>query len=145
MTSDELAYIAGFFDGEGSVTIHTNCKPSLRGKVPNHTLQVSIGNTDPRVLLWIHSNFGGNICYRKKVSPKWRKVAQWSIRTGGAALFLQAIYPFVRMKRDQIEIACAYQATKRRHGPAPVNPSEVAWREEQRKQIRELNAREWVH
>ena len=47
MNKINLAYIAGFFDGEGSITIHENCKPSPRGKSPNHTLQISIGNCCP--------------------------------------------------------------------------------------------------
>ena len=140
MTSDELSYIAGFFDGEGSITIHENGKPSPRGKVPNHTLQVSIGNTDPRVLGWIHRNFRGSLIVRKTVKPNHRQVTQWTIRAAAALPFLEAIKPFVRMKIEQVNLAIAFQKTKYRHN-TPVAHEEVVWREGQRQLIRELNGR----
>lgn len=144
MTDTELAYIAGFFDGEGSITINENGKPSPRGKNPNHTLQVSIGNTDPRVLIWLHEEFGGFLTYRKQVSPRHRKVAQWGVRARLALPFLEAIRPFIRMKRDQVDVAIAFQKTKKMHGAKLVPIEQIEWREEQRVKIRELNAKPWI-
>lgn len=140
----ELAYIAGFFDGEGSITIHENCKPSPRGKNPNHTLQVAIGNTDPRVLVWIQSVFGGGLGYRKSTKPRNRGIAQWVIRAAAALPFLEAIRPFIRMKGDQCDIAITYQRTKARRGSGSIPLDMIAWREAQRQAIKTLNAREWI-
>lgn len=145
LTTEDLAYMAGFFDGEGSITIHQNYRPSPRGKSPNHTLQVGIGNIDPRVLTWIHSHFGGSFTIRRRRSPRHRIVAQWIIRCSKAALFLEAIRPFIRMKRDQVDVGIAYQHTKSMRGPKRVMAVDVAWREAQRVAIRELNAREWIN
>lgn len=144
MADLDLAYVGGFFDGEGSVTIHENCRPSPRGKRPNHTLQVSIGNTDPRVLIRLHSVFGGGLCYRERKNPRERKFCQWSVRAARALPFLEAIQPFVRMKCDQVAVAIAYQRTKCHHGPDEVSAETIAWREEQRRIIRALNARAWI-
>jgi len=113
----DLSYIAGFFDGEGSITIHHNCRPSPRGKSPNHTLQVSIGNTDPSILILIHKNFGGSILARKR-RPGHRDVTQWAIRAALALPFLEAIRPFLRMKSKQADVAIAYQKTKAMRGYA---------------------------
>lgn len=146
LSKNELAYLAGFFDGEGSVTIHENCKQSPRGKVPNHTLQASIGNTDSRVLRWIQSVFGGAFCLRKTRpdKPQWRPVAQWTIRAASALPFLVAIRPFLRMKGDQVDIAIAYQKTKAMRGPRMVTEKDLIWRELQRQKIRQLNARSLI-
>jgi hypothetical protein len=144
VTENELAYIAGFFDGEGSMTIHENCKPSPRGHAPNHTLQVSIANTDPRVLHWIHAEFGGSLSYRKLVSVNHRHVTQWIIRAAKALPFLLAIQPFVRMKADQVKIGIEFQQSKSMRGPKPVAKETIDWRETKRWHIRELNARSWV-
>jgi hypothetical protein len=135
------SYIAGFFDGEGSITIHENSKPSPRGKNPNHTLQVSIGNTDPRVLRKIHAQFGGGLTHRKLVSPKHRPVTQWFVRAAQALPFLLAIRPFIYMKGEQIDIAIRFQQSKKMRGPLLVTPKKLQWREEQRQKIRALNAR----
>lgn len=136
----DLAYIAGFLDGEGSITIHENCKPSPRGLNPNHTMQVSIGNTDPRVIEWIHSKFGGSLC-RRKQRPGHKPVLQWIIRAAMALPFLELIRPFVRMKCDQIDLAIEFQRSKKMAGPRKITVEKVNWRESQRVRLRELNAR----
>lgn len=144
MTPTDIAYIAGFFDGEGSITIHENCKPSPRGKNPNHTLQVSIANTDPRALRWIHAEFGGLLIFRRRATEGHRNLLQWVIRCGGAMRFLAAIRPFLRMKCEQADIAINYQQAKAMRGPVKITEDVIRWREEQRQRIRALNAHERI-
>lgn len=127
-----------FFDGEGSITITINGHPSPRGLAPNHTLQVSIGNTDPCVLIWLQKIFGGGLSYREGAKPHHRIVAQWCVRAARALPFLKAIRPFIWMKKDQVDVAINYQETKKR-GPKRVSEETIAWREEQRKKIMALN------
>lgn len=135
----DLAYIAGFFDGEGSITIHENCKPSPRGKNPNHTMQVSIGNTNPKVLLYLKNKFGGCISYRKPtLKPNHRNVVQWTIRAKLALPFLIAIKPYIQMKKKQINLAIKFQKTKKMNKKI-LKKKVIIWREKQRKKIRELN------
>lgn len=142
LTNEELAYIAGFFDGEGSITIHHNCKPSPRGKNPNHTLQVSIGNTDPSVVEWIHRHFGGNLAYRTETRANHRSTVQWFARAKIGADFLIWIIPFLRMKRAQAEIAIEFQMSKSGgYRKKQLSDIEVSIREGQREQIRALNRR----
>lgn len=140
LNNEDLAYIAGFFDGEGSVTIHENWRPSPRGKSPNHTLQVSIGNTDASVLIWVHSMFGGSLTTRKP-RPGHRIVTQWIIRSNGAAKFLATIRPFLRMKTKQADIALTFQNGKVRHRRNQLTKEEIEFREEKRIAIRILNGR----
>lgn len=55
LTPTEAAYIAGFFDGEGSVGISKISSRGIRGKRvnPNYVLHVKISNSDKQVLEWI--------------------------------------------------------------------------------------------
>ncbi len=137
------AYIAGFFDGEGSITIHENCRPSPRGKSPNHTLQISIGNTDPTILVLIHKQFGGSFSERKVTKPNHRRFFQWTVRAAAAKPFLEAIEPFVVMKKKQVQTALEFQNAKRLcrgQGNKYVTPEELSSRECHRSTIRNLNA-----
>lgn len=139
LTNEELAYMAGFFDGEGSITIHHNYRPSPRGKSPNHTLQVSIGNTDPRVVTWIAANFGGSLVVRREVRENHRGVLQWIARSNDAANVLRALLPFLRMKKEQAQIAIAFQGEKAGYRKKRLSPEEIEGRERQMLSIRELN------
>lgn len=141
LTSIELAYIAGFFDGEGSITIHENFAPSPRGKSPNHTLQVAIGNTDKRVVEWIHAHFGGSLTMRKTTKPNHRDVMQWIIRSNGASQFLEAILPFLRMKIEQAKIGLSFQNEKGNYRRERLTQEMIDFREEKRRAIRLLNGR----
>lgn len=140
MTPLSLAYIAGFFDGEGSITIHENCKPSPRGKNPNHTLQVSLGNTDPRIVRELYRQFGGTLTKRAPL-PNCRPFLQWHLRAAKALPFLLAIRPHLCMKIEQADVAITFQQSKGHRGPAQVAPEVIQWREDQRAEIRRLNAR----
>jgi hypothetical protein len=141
LSTEDLAYIAGFFDGEGSVTIHENFRPSPRGKSPNHTLQVSIGNTDPQVLNWIHGIFGGSLTFRKSTKLNHRDMTQWVARSNGAAIFLKIIIPFLRMKNKQAEVGISFQSEKGRYRKNQLTKEEIEFREGKRAEIRLLNGR----
>jgi hypothetical protein len=140
----DLAYIAGFFDGEGSITIHHNAGKSPRGLSPNHTLQVSVANTDPRVIVWLRDCFGGRTVMRPSKVAKWRHVLQWIVRSNAAAEFLKAILPFLRMKREQAEIAIIFQGGKTGYRKKPLSVEAVQAREDQRSAIRVLNAKSHI-
>jgi hypothetical protein len=141
LSNEELAYIAGFFDGEGSITIHENFRPSPRGKSPNHTLQVSIGNTNSCVLEWVHSVFGGSLQFRPATKPNHRDMTMWIIRSNGAARFLASVRPFLRMKGDQADVGLSFQAEKGHYRRNQLTAEEIEFRESKRRAIRLLNGR----
>ena len=96
MTNEELAYIAGIFDGEGCVSF-TKCRTSSY-------VRVLIVNTNLELLEYIQECFGGDIT---KMSRKagWRQSYQWRLSWSKAIDFLVAIQPWVRIKSDQIALA----------------------------------------
>ena len=86
-----LPYIAGFFDGEGSVFC------TAQGYIA-----VSITQRRPKVLRLIHAHLG----YGRIVSSKGDAIYFYRItRADHLEMFLSAIQPFVHEKRDQVDLA----------------------------------------
>jgi hypothetical protein len=136
---EDVAYLAGFFDGEGSVTINHMKRDG--GKSDAYTLHVVIGNTDPTVLVWAQSMFGGYLMPRQPRKKQHAPSVQWLIANQWALRFLETIRPYVRMKGGPVDVAINFQRAMRKHGPKRTPPEVIAWREEQRLAIRMMNGR----
>lgn len=103
LTDKEWAYIAGFFDGEGSISI--SYSPSS-GKP---FLQVAACQNRPQVLLWLHSIFDGtlNRDHGHTRLPNGEKADRatyrWKI-TGELVTrhFLSGMKPYAIVKREEI-------------------------------------------
>ena len=102
--SHEVAYTAGFFDGEGCVNIARYLK---RGR-PYHTLAIIFTNTDFRVLAWLQQRWGGNI-YKPTLSHgRQRPYGHLRFSAGPARPLLQAMLPYLIVKKSQVEIALEF-------------------------------------
>lgn len=102
----ELAYAAGYFDGEGSVHIVADSRGDGR-----RYLRVGVASTDREVIEWFHSHFGGTFSVRQPGPEKNHKVSYWWATSGKVAVaFLEAIYPYLRQKKERVKIARAFQA-----------------------------------
>ena len=98
----KLSYMAGFFDGEGCVTI-VRQKPTGRQKSIRYQLHVMVGQKDGQIMDWIIGNFGGSVY---KVSRDNSYV--WQISQNKAYLFLKEILPFLKYKRPQAELGIRF-------------------------------------
>jgi LAGLIDADG-like domain len=100
----ELATLAGFFAGEGSITLSG-------GKLP--TLYVAVGNTEKVWIDKLHRTFGG-VNYVEK--PKYagaKFIFRWRVSGKPAMRFLQAIQPYlIGEKLGQLEAALKFQKIK---------------------------------
>jgi len=129
LTSEDLSYIAGFFDGEGTVYIY-------RGG-----LFVSVSNTDLTVLDWLKESFGGSVVTHKPKPPR-KTVYHWTVASRIGATFLYAIQPYVKMKGERIELALEFQRTIRPGtSPDKYSMEELAYREFLHSGLKELNRR----
>jgi hypothetical protein len=107
MKKTDLAYMAGFFDGEGCINLARR-----DGRGNRYRIHISISNTNEWVLQWFHFNFGGSVCFedRHSENPAWQNVWRWSITSGRQALtFLQAISPYLVLKKPQALLAITFQ------------------------------------
>ena len=87
----DLAYIAGFFDGEGCISGHMGRRhPSAR---------ISIGQKDPKILYWIQETLKiGRISKNSKSSnSSWRITRKEDI-----GRFIELILPYSIIKKEQL-------------------------------------------
>lgn len=89
----ELAWAAGIFEGEGTITI------GRRGRDDTYRLIACIGNTDMQVLAPFHERWGGWLqpFYGKRpgLKPGW----MWTLAGPAAAIFIRQIEPYLRTDR----------------------------------------------
>ena len=105
-TNFPLAYMAGFVDGEGSIRFSKN-----RGLVYPTVLIV---NTNRRILDDFQCVFGGDIhaLSRNHKHTTWKTAWSWRISWSKAVDFLELIYPFLRIKREQVHTVFAWEAIR---------------------------------
>lgn len=138
LTAIEAAYIAGFFDGEGCVTIHRDRSKGARGiRINrNYVMSIKIGQSSKPVLDWIHARVGGSINERR--NPVKKRVWTFTIRSNNAKRLLVDMLPFLIVKREQAEAAIEFQERNSTHknryeagrmGPVPREPHEIAYKE----------------
>ena len=115
VTEEEIAYYAGFFDGEGCVTSNGQ-----------GYLNVVISGNNLEVLQEMKERFGGNIHTR----PNGTSNLSLSTQLGKA--FLETLLPFLRVKREVAIQGLALASTQR------GNPNSQE-KEDIRREIHRLN------
>ncbi len=145
MSQTTLAYVAGVFDGEGSVVIGLSKRQRKYGVVPNHWLQVGITNTNRELIEWLQLVFGGHISdnshspSRKHQRPCWA----WRIMSKQAQTFLESIHPYLRVKRTHAELAIDFQkkstSTASINGNVKITLETIAERDWYKREISKLN------
>lgn len=137
--SYSLEYVAGLFDGEGWVRVHT---PGVRvsgditvktRRFPSYQVIAGIAMTHKPVLLAIRDQFGGILTgddYYRRKNAKNRTIYRWKVASKSAYAFLAAIRPFAVVKLEQVELALELQAHIITHKADMVGPwSDDAYKE----------------
>lgn len=110
MRKIDLAYVAGFFDGEGTIFIlYHNYKPFAHLRYALVIAVAQSGRFGELICNWFKDNFGGlvvNYHYRK-----WqrKRVWRWECRTALASKVLKQICPYLKNKKEQAELAIEFQ------------------------------------
>ena len=97
------SYLAGLFDGEGCVVINhlKNTSPS------RFVLHVQITNIHLPVLLELKRIFGGQVAnyqYKTRIN-----IYTWVVRAQMAIRFLEKVYPYSVIKKEQIRLGIDFQ------------------------------------
>ena len=102
-----LAYLAGFFDGEGNISVFRDRRPS--GSF-GFTLRCAISQTSMPILEKYRHLFGGTVYQAKLTNPRPNSAPawQWYINNGRAVRFLEALQPYIILKAPQIPIAVRF-------------------------------------
>lgn len=94
-----LSYLAGFFDGEGSVTVHVKRDRAL-------ITLLTITNCDRRVLDLGCSLYGGRVRLRKRGvgSERHRPIFDWQISGADSERLATDLLRFTRIKTPQLRL-----------------------------------------
>jgi len=102
VTSTELAYFAGYFDGDGSV--------DLRMKSTTWHLAIAFNQTRVEALLRLHAVYGGVLRFCRKQPPR-RHQLKWSLTRREAVLaFLRDVQPYVVEKTREVDLLLSQYA-----------------------------------
>lgn len=94
----DLAYLAGFFDGEGCVSLGQD-----------YALVISAGQVVEEPLLMLQSAFGGTVRKVRSKHPSHQDMHHWTLSRGRASEALECMVPFLHVKRDQAIIGMSFQ------------------------------------
>jgi len=108
----EIAYLAGIFDGEGCISTASN----YRLPITSRSLQLGIGMTTAEPLYLCSSIFGGKIRQRQETSRK-KVLFYWYLYGHRAETFLRVVQPYLTVKRDKAALALSFIACG--HGNTP--------------------------
>ncbi len=100
MSELDYAWAAGFFDGEGSISlIHRSDRGSA-------SLRIQITQVDPGVLEWFQELWGGKIYVHNKTrASNARLNFQWIAQHQVAAKFLDDVVLYLRLKQERAQTA----------------------------------------
>lgn len=136
-------WLAGFFDGEGSVSIcrcvgkpytGPRCGKNDYPRAIRHYLTVNITQKTTPIINYLHTTYGG---YVAKPSIK-SSCYKWRVTTHPAYSFLSIIQPYSIVKKKQILLALAFREFTNEHGHVLSNEV-IRKREEIRNAIMAAN------
>lgn len=127
----DYAYAAGIIDGEGAIAVAR--KKHFHGF--SYSLSVVVMMTDEEILMWLQNKFGGHVQHynRSKKHPTWKLMYLWRRCGRDAAIFLNKIMPYLKLKRLRAELAVQMMEIKTlkggTRGNVPLTP-EQRWEKE---------------
>ena len=125
MSEVDMAYIAGLFDGEGSIYFKRGVEKKKKHKGKGYRLSNSmrismeITMTDKSVLIWVHEVLGVGTLRPKKVKGKrkdgtpYLKQYKWRCTFRDAYQVWLLIWPFAHVKLDKIQQIIEYYSDKK--------------------------------
>ncbi len=113
----DKAYIAGLFDGEGSIYYKRlkQTRHNRPGK-PVHNvwnIRMEIAMTDYSVLVWLYEVLGVGKLNPRKVKPGRKKQWRWRCTHRDAYYVCRLIWPWSHTKLDKVQQIIAHYATKK--------------------------------
>lgn len=141
-----LDYLAGFIDGEGSLSL---ARIPRRGRSTEYCVRLSIANTNRRILAKIQNQFGGTLARNRWRNPRWKPGYALIWTNAAAVAVLRRIGPHLRVKSsnavallEYTEHVTEYGRPRDRKGRIlPLSSDEKQVREAFHERLRILNAR----
>jgi hypothetical protein len=130
----DLAYFAGLFDGEGYIGIRRVSRTGWHGN-GTYALQLTIANTIRSPLDEAQAIWHGKVVKGQGTN---RPCFHWHLHGRMAAAFLQDILPYLRIKRQQAEVALEYQGRIKSTSRTPITEEEMMVREQCMQRLKDM-------
>ena len=125
--------MAGIIDGEGCIGL------TPRGN--NYALRVEVGITNEWLIQWLGFSFGGSVSFKPSKNKNWKPSWRWAVVANEALEFLRLIYPYLRLKKPQAEVAIKFQERRFKKKGYALPKDMRAWNEAQSILMHSLNKR----
>jgi len=130
MNDVRVAYLAGFFDGEGSISVNVN------RKLVRWSLRLSCHQVNPAPLRLLADAFGGSIRLTPRTGNQ-RPVYEWVAGGRMAAETIRALRPYLTVKADEADVALEFHALMKADR-SKLTPDEEEQREVLYQRLRDL-------
>src|SRR3990167_3183108 len=151
MSKKTAAYLAGFIDGEGTLTITT-------GTVKGSTFyrpHLVISSTNREIIEWFKNSFGGWTRGGLNINNEnWNELFRWTLHRENLLVpFLEKVKPYLKIKKRHAEILLQfvklfdkkdYSYERRQNGTIVkkiISPEILSKRKELFEEIKKLNLR----
>ncbi len=134
------AYFAGLFDGEGSINIVRGVS-GKRNEARRSSWGVvcSVKMTDEETIKAMRDCFGGNMGEKYSYRRNGNKPQfYWQTRAKSAMAFLRKIYPYLKIKKREADIAFLFEGEITRGYSVRLNNEQQARRENLKLQLESL-------
>lgn len=139
---EEIIYLAGLFDGEGTICIQKDTRPRYgeRGWNPVYYVTVRIGMIEEKAIRSYLDFFKLGYVDCEKIYHQFRPMWRWSSRAkDDVKHILEKFLPFLRVKKPQAELALRFfQETPSRRGEL-MTPETLAKKEQFLLEMKKLN------
>lgn len=115
--SELAAYLAGAIDSDGSIGIRRSTyavRVSGDSRQPTYSERVCLKQVTPEIPQLLKATFGGSLMVQRPSTTKGRPLHYWEATNAVAADALDALLPYLRIKRAQAENCLALRASKSR-------------------------------
>lgn len=110
-----LSWMAGFTDGEGCIRIaQRGAKYRLKHGRDQYFLNIHLANTNREVLAIFKAIFGGSLYAVKRYKEHHKIGYQWAVSHVKAEAYLRLIFPYLKLKKPQAELAMEFLKTVNR-------------------------------
>ena len=119
MNETDRAYIAGLFDGEGSVSYkqYMRKRKGQKKAYPTWSIRMEIAMTDKSVLIWLHEVLGVGTLNRKprkgrrKDGTKYLMQYRWRCTFRDAYYVCRLLWPYAHTKLPKIQQVIEHYAS----------------------------------
>jgi hypothetical protein len=111
MTETEAAYIAGLFDGEGTITYKKYKEKKKNGTYDCWRISMEIAMTDRSVLVWLTEVLGCGTLNKKPRKNGHKMQYRWRCVFRDAFHVCCLLFPFAHVKLDKIQKVIEHYST----------------------------------